>query len=97
MVKNMDMDMMKDLVRESMVETLHETICRVTFTKTNGEERIMYCTLNETMIPQLEVSDEQKRTKKENPDVQPVYDVKAAGWRSFRWDSVKEFTSEMNV
>lgn len=91
------MDVMKDFVRESMIETLHETICRVTFTKTNGEERIMYCTLNETMIPQPDVLEEPKRTKKENTDVQPVYDVKAAGWRSFRWDSVKEFTSEMNV
>jgi hypothetical protein len=50
------------------------------------------------MIPiQEESSSENKRTKKENPDVQPVYDVKASGWRSFRWDSVKDFTSEINV
>lgn len=91
------MDMINELVRESMVETLHDTICKVTFTKTNGEERVMYCTLNEAMIPKPDVTDEPKRTKKENTGVQPVYDVKAAGWRSFRWDAVKEFTSEMNV
>lgn len=90
-------NIMDTLVKETILETLHETICKVTFTKTNGEERIMYCTLNESMIPKSEETSEAKRTKKENPDVQPVYDVKAAGWRSFRWDSVKEFTSELNV
>jgi hypothetical protein len=90
-------NIMDTLVKETILETLHETICKVTFTKTNGEERIMYCTLNESMMPKLEDTSETKRTKKENPEVQPVYDVKAAGWRSFRWDSVKEFTSELNV
>ena len=49
------------------------------------------------MIPKGAESVETKRTKKENSDVQPVYDVKAPGWRSFRWDSVKEFDSEINV
>lgn len=90
-------NIMDTLVKDTILETLHETICKVTFTKTNGEERVMYCTLNESMIPKVEETSETKRTKKENPDVQPVYDVKAAGWRSFRWDSVKEFTSELNV
>lgn len=88
---------MDTLVKENMLENLHETICRVTFTKSNGEERIMYCTLNENMIPQSAETSETKRAKKDNPDVQPVYDVKAPGWRSFRWDSVKEFDSEINV
>jgi hypothetical protein len=87
---------MEVLDKETIRKSLHETICKVTFTKSTGEERIMYCTLNESMIPSSETS-ETKRTKKENPDVQPVYDVKAPGWRSFRWDSVKDFTSELNV
>jgi hypothetical protein len=49
------------------------------------------------MIPSDGETSETKRTKKENPDVQAVYDVKAPGWRSFRWDLVKDFTSELNV
>lgn len=89
--------MMDTLDKDNIIRSLHETTCKVTFTKTNGEERVMYCTLNESMIPKAEDMSETKRTKKENPDVQPVYDVKSAGWRSFRWDSVKEFTSELNV
>lgn len=89
---------METLDKDTIRQTLHETICKVTFTKANGEERIMYCTLNEMMIPNgEETNTETKQTKKENPGVQPVYDVKAPGWRSFRWDSVKNFTSEFNA
>jgi hypothetical protein len=82
---------------EAIKTSLRNTICKVIFTKTNGEERVMYCTLNETMIPQVESIEETKRTKKENPDVQPVYDVQAQGWRSFRWDSLKSFSAEINA
>lgn len=89
---------MELLDKEDIKNSLHNTICKVTFTKSNGEERIMYCTLNESLIPiDTATSSEMKRTKKENPDVQPVYDVKSLGWRSFRWDSVKDFTSESNL
>ena len=77
-------------------ETLHKTICRVVFTKVNGEERVMHCTLNESMIPQI-TEETEKRTKKENPEVQAVYDVDSQGWRSFRWDSLKEFKSDLNL
>lgn len=77
--------------KEQMIESLHASICKVVFTKTNGDERIMYCTLNNGMIPASEEK-ENKREKKENPDVQPVYDVVAQGWRSFRWDNVKNFS-----
>jgi hypothetical protein len=46
------------------------------------------------MIPSDGVLSETTKSKTENPAVQPVYDVNAPGWRSFRWDSVKDFTSE---
>jgi hypothetical protein len=88
---------MELLDKETILKSLRDTICKVTFTKTNGEERVMYCTLNESMIPSDGETSETKRTKKENLDVQAVYDVKAPGWRSFRWDLVKDFTSELNV
>lgn len=81
---------------DAMKKSLHESVCKVTFTKVNGEKRVMHCTLNQSMIPQ-EGSSETKQTKKENPGVQPVYDVEAQGWRSFRWDSLIEFTKEINV
>ena len=88
---------MELLDKEAIKNSLYKTICKVTFIKSTGEERVMYCTLNESMIPTETSTSEVKQTKKENPDVQAVYDVKAPGWRSFRWDSVKDFTSELNV
>lgn len=80
--------------REQIKQALLEGVCTVTFEKTNGELRVMTCTLNSKHIP-LETKDEskQKKTKAENPEVQPVYDTKAPGWRSFRWDSIKEFAA----
>ena len=76
---------------------LKEKICRVTFTKVDGSTRIMNCTLNTSMIP-AEVSEEtKKRTKTENAEVQAVYDVEAQGWRSFRWASVTNFRTDLNL
>jgi hypothetical protein len=88
---------MELLDKDTIKNLLHEKVCKVTFTKINGEERVMYCTLNESMIPSDGAVAETKRTKKENVDAQAVYDVKASGWRSFRWDLVKDFTSELNA
>lgn len=72
---------------------LRDGVCTVVFTKKNGDERVMECTLREDMLPAQVVSeDTETKTKKPNPDVLAVYDVKAEGWRSFRWDSVKAFS-----
>lgn len=67
----------------------------VVFTKKDGTERRMLCTLNESLVPVVE-SAEPKREKKVNDDVMAVYDLEAKSWRSFRWESIKsvEFTLE---
>ena len=63
----------------------------VTFTKKDGTERVMKCTTNDSLIPQvIEESLTPKREKKPNEEVMSVYDLEAEGWRSFRWDSVKQ-------
>jgi len=41
-----------------------------------------------TIVPYIEKA-ETKIQKKINEEVCNVYDVKAKGWRSFRWDSIK--------
>ena len=62
----------------------------VTFTKKDGSERIMKCTINPTYIMFKEpTSVESKREKKINEDVMPVFDMEAGHWKSFRWDSIK--------
>lgn len=59
----------------------------MTFTKSDGTEREMRCTLREDLIQSTEKKTE--RTKKENADVMSVWDLEKSGWRSFRLDSVK--------
>lgn len=80
-----------DFDKEEVKSLLRENKCSVTFEKVNGEIRKMLCTLNSSLIPQEEVEVGEKRTKVENVDVLPVYDLESNGWRSFRWNSLKEF------
>lgn len=63
----------------------------VTFTKKDGSERVMKCTTNDSLVPVVvEESLTPKREKKPNEEVMAVYDLDAQGWRSFRWDSIKQ-------
>jgi hypothetical protein len=80
-----------DFDKEEVKSLLRENKCSVTFEKVNGEIRKMLCTLNSSLIPQEEVEAGEKRTKVENVDVLPVYDLESNGRRSFRWNSLKEF------
>ena len=58
----------------------------VTFTKKDGEEREMRCTLNEELAPHYE----KKTERKVNDEVCFVYDLDKDAWRSFRFDSVTQ-------
>jgi hypothetical protein len=78
----------KDM-RKFLVGILTETPGKATvvFTKSDGTERELLCTLKEEFIGAYEKKTE--RVKKENPDVMSVWDLENNGWRSFRIDSVK--------
>ena len=71
--------------RATLVEGLKRNVLTVNFTKVNGEERTMNCTLHESMLPE---SKDSSSEKKENPDVIAVWDIDKDAWRSFRVDSV---------
>jgi hypothetical protein len=63
---------------------------KVTFTKKDGTERIMRCTLDPKQLPPAPVTEgEVKKERKVNDDVVAVYDLEAQGWRSFTLKSVK--------
>ena len=77
---------MMDQQFEEVTTCLREGIVEIKFVKVSGEERTMLATLNEDLIPlDLRPTGD---GKEKNPEVQPVYDVEADGWRSFRWDSL---------
>ena len=69
--------------RDTLVKNLQSRAMRITFTKVNGEERIMGCTLQEHMIPATDANN-----RKQNEDVLPVFDINKGEWRSFRLDSI---------
>jgi hypothetical protein len=69
----------------------------VVFTKKDGTERVMLCTTNPELVPKVEIVEgaEPKKERKANDEVMPVYDLEAAAWKSFRWDSVKQVRFEL--
>ena len=69
--------------REILIKNLQKKSMRITFTKVNGDERIMDCTLQEYMVPPTNPDN-----RKENEEVLPVWDINKGEWRSFRLDSV---------
>ena len=69
--------------RDTLIKNLQKKSMRITFTKVNGDERIMDCTLQEHMIPQTGESN-----RKKNEEALPVFDINKGEWRSFRLDSV---------
>lgn len=81
-------------VQEWVREMMHLGAVMVTFTKKDGTERQMASTLNPDLIPDecLPVGSDYKK----NEDVQAVYDIDAQGWRSFRWDSVKNISFSLD-
>jgi hypothetical protein len=71
---------------------LLERVVKVTFTKKDGSERVLTCTLNSALIPQKVTESEVVEGKPErakSTESLAVYDVELDGWRSFRWDSIR--------
>ena len=75
-----------ELSKTNIVNMLKNGIVNVKFTKTDGTERVMKCTLLEAMVKPHEKKTD--REKKINEDIISVWDVEKEGWRSFRFDSI---------
>lgn len=74
--------------RNDIHDLLKLNVAEVSFTKVNGEERVMQCTLREDLLP-APVLTESKPEREVNEAVLNVWDVTAAGWRSFRVANVR--------
>ena len=71
-----------------LINVLHTTKVTVNFTKKDGTERVMLCTLKPSLLPKKEVN-EDKPSRKKPENTLAVYDLEAQGWRSFTISSVK--------
>ena len=85
-------DFLDSETQKWLVELLHEGVATVKFTKSDGTEREMQCTLMGNKIPSEKTP--KNVSRKQNSDILAVFDVEKQDWRSFRWDSVKEFIVE---
>lgn len=86
-----DWDRFNDWIRV----LLTERNVKITFTKKDGTERVMNCTLDPNVIPLVE-SVQDKREKNKDKDYIAVYDTDIKAWRSFIVKSVKSFDFELS-
>lgn len=85
------------LTREDYMNMLRDNICVVTFTKRDGTERVMRCTLKSDHLPAITSPvqhTEQKTTRKTNLNTVSVWDMDKSAWRGFAIDSVKQIKQE---
>ena len=93
----------KAIIRTWVKGLLQTGNITVTFTKADGTDREMLCTLDSNMIPQKTVSGpvdgivKESRTRKA-PDEHSlrVFDIDKQEWRSFRFDRLKKITAELD-
>lgn len=70
-------------------ELLKTSVVNVTFTKVDGTERQMVCTLAEEFLPEKKATTiEVENVKTKSDNIFTVYDLEKEAWRSFRLDSV---------
>ena len=75
--------------------------CTVTFNKKDGTERVMQCTIRQSLLPISETIAAPDPTpikeRKVSTESMTVYDLDNSAWKSFRWDgfvSIKELAEE---
>jgi hypothetical protein len=66
---------------------LQQGACNIVFTKVDGTERTMCCTLDASRIPAAPLA-ENKKTKTANPQTLSVWSINDNSWRSFRIDNL---------
>jgi hypothetical protein len=73
--------------RQLILKAIKNSDVTVLFTKKDGTDREMSCTLAESLIP----SDKRPKTEntKFSDEALRVFDLDKKEWRSFRWDSIK--------
>jgi hypothetical protein len=77
--------------RDKLIRDLRSHVVEVLFTKVNGTQRSMKCTLMAGRLPPNYDPDFllKEHAKPENKNTVVAWDVENNGWRSFRVDSVQ--------
>jgi len=79
--------------KNTVVDMLKNNVITVTFTKTDGTERVMKCTLlGEYVPPSINSAKTLLQENRGGDNNISVWDIDAEGWRSFRLNSVKNIS-----
>lgn len=82
----------KTWLKGLLIDEHAKNLC-VVFTKKDGTQRELFCTLVEDRIPSAKLPKVQETgttVRNFSDDAARVFDTESQEWRSFRWDSVKE-------
>lgn len=74
--------------RDDLLKSLREGVVDIKFTKKDGSERLMKCTLQEGVVVPYERKTDRVVDRTDNNIA--VWDVEADGWRSINFDTIKE-------
>jgi hypothetical protein len=96
-------DANKAIMRDWIRSLLQKGAVTVTFTKADGTDREMRCTLNPEQLPLVTVTGpvdgivkESKQRKQPDEHSLRVFDLEKVEWRSFRFDRLKKVTAELS-
>ena len=95
----------KTVIRDWVKSLLQKGTVTVSFTKADGTQRDMKCTLDWAVIPESKhpgqppvdgILKESRQRKEPDPHSLRVFDVEKGEWRSFRFDRLQKVTAELN-
>ena len=76
---------------DSITSSLRSGIGTVIFTKVDGSERTMECTLMDSYLPESHSTNQSSSPQGVQTTIS-VWDVNKNNWRSFRIDNIKSFS-----
>ena len=79
------------VTKEKLKDILKQNVVSISFKKVDGSDRKMLCSLKEDILPAVEAKQPTKK-KPENENVLPVWDLEKNAFRSFRIDSLTDYS-----
>jgi len=83
-------DRVEPMLHKWLKSMLSVTEAKITFTKVDGTERVMKCTLESTKLPVVELKEDAKpRKETTSTKALRVFDIEKNEWRSFTIKNIK--------
>jgi len=83
------------ITKEELKKNLKNQIGIIEFIKKDGTLRKLRCSLSSKILPPTDFDPENYTIKKiDNPNTLSVWDLEKEAWRSFRLDSLRDYSFE---